>query len=815
MRQTLLFIQIFGMAICARAQPFKLTGRITNASREPIAFVSVLGKELHSGTTTKEDGTYTLLLEEGKYDIIYTIIGYKKQILTLVITKDYVQDIILEEDKVLLENVTIKSKYKDGAEQLIKNVIRRKDSLVSSTGFWSCKVYIKAVEQDSSAKTHNSKSKKDTVKINANRDVAGMTMTEVSLKLDYASDQKIKEERIGVKKSGSSEDLFYLSATEGFFNFYNNLIKVPGLSTAQFVSPISYSGLLAYRFKTLKVEKRGNYKWYTIAVKPKQISNATVEGELIINDSSYTIEHTTFSFPKYHLPQYDFFQVEQWYNHKMPLLSKQQFTYNSKSGQHKLSGSTIVTYIDYELNKVFPKDYFGVEVSATTEEAYKRDNSFWTTTRTEPLTEKEIKLIQYKDSIYRLTHTKQFLDSIDHVINKFTIKKLLLSGQTLYNRELERTWVLPAIAGLYQPFAFGGGRLNPSVFYFKTYKSRKNLNVAADLSYGFRNHDVNGFIRLSQMYNPFSRAFYGVTLRRDFDFIFQNDAWINMIKRSNMYLNNVLGVSHGIEIKNGLFLYTDIDIAFRRSLKNYKTGNKIDSLVGSALGQNSAIGFEPYNALYGKLVLEYTPKQRYIREPREKIILGSKWPTFYTTYRKGISGIFNSKVDFDYWDVGIRQEIKAGLFGILHYNINTGTFLSRRDLRIVDYQFQRQGDPLLFVNPDAAFQALDSSFPIFKRFYQGHLVHEFNGYFANKIPFIKKLGLREVAGAGFLYAPERNLKYAETFMGIERVFRWPFKIASKFKLGIYIVGSVANQFTNPVTFKIGFAGWDKKRNRWY
>ncbi len=815
MRPTLLFILWLGTAILAQAQTFKLTGRITDASREPVAFVSVQVKERQNGTTTKENGTYALTLEEGKYDIIYSIVGYKQQVVTLAITKDYVQNIILEEDKALLENVTIKSKYKDGAADIIRNVIRRKDSLVAAAGSWSCKVYIKAVQQDSSSRNQKPKAKKDTVTINTNRDIASMAMTEVSLKLDYASEQKIKEERVGVKKSGSSEDLFYLSATEGFFNFYNNLVKVPGLSTAQFLSPVSYSGLLAYRFKTVKIEKRGVYKWYTIAVKPRLISNATVEGELTINDSSFTIEHTRFSFPRYHLPQYDFFQVEQWYNNSIPLLSKQQFTYKSKAGQHKLSGITTVRYIDYELNKQFPKNYFGVEVSATAEEAYKRDSSFWQTARTEPLTAKEIKLINYKDSIYRITHTKQYLDSIDRVTNKFTWKKLLIGGQTFYNRELERTWMLPPLPGLYQPFAFGGSRICPSVSYFKTYKSRKNLSVFANLSYGFRNHDVNGSVRLTRMYNPFNRGFYGVSLRRDFDFIFEGDAWINMLKRSNLYLNNAFGLYHGLEIKNGLFLHTDVDVALRRSLNDYKTGSTIDSLAGNALENNNAIAFESYNAVYGKIKLEYTPHQRYIREPKEKIILGSKWPTFYTTYRKGISGIFNSKVDFDYWDVGLRQEISLGLLGTLHYNINSGTFLNRRDLRLVDYQFQRRGDPLFFMNPDAAFQALDSTFPVFKRFYQGHIVHEFNGYFINKVPLLKKLGLREIAGAGFLSAPERNLRYAETFIGVERVFKWPFNVASKFKMGIYVVGSVANKFTNPVTFKIGFTGWDKRRNRWY
>ncbi len=39
---------------------------------------------------------------------------------------------------------------------------------------------------------------------------------------------------------------------------------------------------------------------------------------------------------------------------------------------------------------------------------------------------------------------------------------------------------------------------------------------------------------------------------------------------------------------------------------------------------------------------------------------------------------------------------------------------------------------------------------------------------------MKKLELREVAGGGLLFAPERNLRYGEIFAGIERVFKWPF-----------------------------------------
>jgi hypothetical protein len=183
-------------------------------------------------------------------------------------------------------------------------------------------------------------------------------------------------------------------------------------------------------------------------------------------------------------------------------------------------------------------------------------------------------------------------------------------------------------------------------------------------------------------------------------------------------------------------------------------------------------------------------------------------------WKKGLPGILNSKINFDYLEYGLEQRVNVGLLGNMRYKIKTGSFLNTKDIRLVDYQYQRRGDPWLFLNPDEAFQALDSTFPLFKRFYAAHMVHEFNGFFLNKIPLLKKLELREVAGAGFLIAPERRLRYAEAFAGIERIFKWPFQPMAKFKLGIYTVGSVANQFKNPLQFKVSFSTWDLQRNKW-
>jgi hypothetical protein len=678
-------------------------------------------------------------------------------------------------------------------------------------------VYIKATQEDSVSLKRKIKNPQPDSILKKNAGLQQMSMAEISLHYDHENDTRVKEERTGVVKRGNPEALFYLSLTEGNFNLYNNLIKAPALSQVPFLSPISYSGLAAYKYKVIRVKQEGSRKIYTISVKPRQLSNVTVEGELTILDSAWVLLSARFTLPGYHIPEYDFFEADQQYSfvdNKAWMITRQHFRYYSKHRNAKLSGETIVSYNDFDLNKTFPKKYFGPEVSATAQEAYERDSSFWEKTRTEPLTQKEVRFIRYRDSIFRVTHNKVYLDSIDRKINRVTWKKLLLFGQTFYNREKEITWYLPPVYTLYQPFQFGGLRLHTYTYFNKGFKSKKNISIYVNLSYGFRNHDVNGNLRFNKLYNPFNRAFYRFEVKRDFQYIFEGDAWINMIKRNNFYLNNSIGVGHGQELANGLFLYTDLEMAFRRSLSNYKTNAKVDSLLGDILDNNQAVAFDPYNAVYGKIRLQYTPGQKYIREPKEKVILGSRWPTFYALWRKGIPGFMKSKVNFDYLEFGIEQELKLGTTGISRYTIKTGNFINTKDLRLVDYQFQRRGDPLLFMNPNEAFQSLDSTFPLFQRFYQAHYLHEFNGAILNKIPFLKKLQLREIAGGGFLIAPERNLRYAELFAGVERVFKWPFNPLYKLKIGVYVVGSVANQFRNPVQVKIGFSSWDRLKNKW-
>lgn len=790
------------------AQSYTLSGKVVDGNLQPLSYVSIRIKTLQSGTTSGQDGNYSLQLDKGSYEIQFSIVGYKTQIITVNADSNKTLDIKMEEDIKAISEVQVTVTRKDRAEEIIQNVIRQKSKIESEAKNYSCDVYIRATEENNTpTKTikilsRPIKNKADTLKLN---------MAEILLKLDHSSD-KIKEEKIGVKLRGNTTGLFFLSTTDGDFDFYKNLVKTPALTAIPMLSPISFSGLVAYKFKTLNIRKEGGRKIYTIKITPSKFGNAQVEGEVEVMDSAWVLLRTHFEYPKYQLLDYDFFSVDQQYqlvNNKAWMPVNQEFNYKSKV--RKTLARSTATYYDYVTDTSFSKNHFSAQVSATLNDAYDKDEAFWENVRKDPLTETESKFVELSDLDYRRTHTKAYSDSLDKDFNKITLSKIIFYGQGIYNRDKERTIILPPLINVIKPFQLGGIRIGVDGSYNKVYPSKKVLTILANVSYGIRNQDIKGDIKIRNLFNPINSSYYSVYAGRDFAYIYNNDSWVSAFKRSNIYEKDELGFESGLEITNGLYISDKIEFAARNSVVNYKFDTKFDTLFRGALTNNTPIAFDPYNAVYNNVVLTYVPHQLYIREPKQKIILGSKWPTFMVTWRKGVPSILNSKIDFDYLELNISQKLKLGLVGVSEYSFITGSFLNTNKVGFVDYKYMRRGDPLLFTEPSRNFQALDSTFPVFKQFFEGHFVHNFNGALINKIPAFKNFKINEVVGGGFLFLPEKDLQYFEAFTGLEKILNI---FREKIKLGVYAVSSVANKFNNPLQFKIGVQYYNRTKKIW-
>jgi hypothetical protein len=138
-------------------QAYKISGIVMDVKRQPLALASVEVKEAKLGQTTKEDGSYSLELERGQYDLIVSMVGFKSRVINLSVNQDLEQTSWLEiNDTASLEEFVVKVKYKDRAEEFIRKVVQNKGTPGCGRRY-SCTSNIKASQQDSVEKKKKGK----------------------------------------------------------------------------------------------------------------------------------------------------------------------------------------------------------------------------------------------------------------------------------------------------------------------------------------------------------------------------------------------------------------------------------------------------------------------------------------------------------------------------------------------------------------------------------------------------------------------------------------------------------------------------------
>ncbi|MFT5157332.1 MAG: hypothetical protein ACI83I_001893, partial [Bacteroidia bacterium] len=550
-------------------------------------------------------------------------------------------------------------------------------------------------------------------------------------------------------------------------------------------------------------------KIYRIRVEPRKLGNALMKGELEIYDITWQLKSAQLSLPKTALVIYDEFSFELNYNPETEqhLPVSQTFTWQAVNSGSSFDGSTKVQYSNFVYDTIYAKKFFNAEVSVTQQEAYEKDTSFWARIRPEPLTEREQDFVRRKDSIYMVINSKQYLDSLDSIYNRVTLLKLLWHGQGHINRERKETVDFSPAISLIDPVAIGGIRLRYFMSFYKKYENRKSIYLSPFLNYGFRNQDFKGTFYLNHMYNPLRRSDIDVSFGRYFDFINPYATIATIFRRDNFFEENFAGIGHSTELINGLYLGTSVNYEQRNSLASFKFSEAGDSLFEN----NVPVDFEHHNAFKTSIFLRYTPWQMYMREPNEKIILGSKFPTFTLSLSQAWKGVLGSATKSTYVGASVSQKFNVGIFGTSQYSIRTGIFFDTTRLEIMDYVYHRGGDPYLFTPPMYTFQMIDTTFSTFKPFVEGHYVHQFNGFIMNKIPILKKTNIKTSVGGGMLWAPERDYVYFETYAGLNRIF----KIGrERLRLGVYYVASQSSKVGYRSTFKVAFEFYNRNKNTW-
>lgn len=801
-----------------------LSGKITDEKNNPIPFAKVYVKNSADLRVQADvNGVYEMRLFEGEYFLVFSATGYEDRESYIVINPmDTKRDIQLFPVKVReLEGFDMTAKKTNPGREIMLKVVEKRDQINPWNVPHTVDVYIKATEKITrtgkekakEADNADGKAIEDPFEAEKQKQLKlanDMNLVEVQIQRNFSPPSKVKEFRNAYTLRGSDKQLYYTTTVKSNFNFFENLLHLNDLHQSPVSSPISTPGILSYKYRLEAQYEENGRKIHKIKIIPRNTATTTLSGYIYIIDSVWLVQKLELTMEKGNLLRYDYFKIEQTYSHpgdSMCVLTSQVLTYGTKFKDEISECKTVATYSNYVFNPQFSSKFFGNEVAVTQQEAYERDTSFWTNARTTELTAEEKSYIILKDSLRDRLNRKEYLDSIDAVFNKVTFWKVVWFGVDHRNREKQTQWTINSIAASSRPVYIAGPRVAPGFSYFKKWKDQRAIDSYAELSYGFLNKDIKGRMWGRYRYDPFHLGTIGASFSHDFDAIRSYDAISQIFKRSNFIEATSMTVFFDYELFNGFYINPDFSFTERRTLSGY---NFVE-LLDSALNNDAPSNFQSYQAAIGKLTVSYIPGQKYMREPYRKVVLGSKWPTFYVYYEKGIPKIFGSDVNHDYLLFGIQQTFKIGTLGTSNYHIKTGTFLNSKQLKDADMKYNRRSDPFWFSNPLYSFQGLDTLLPTKRRIYEGHFIHHDNGAIINKIPFMKKTGIGLVFGAGALYVTEYKWQHYEVLGGLERNFKFSKR---RLRIGIYGVVSDGNHIKPTVDWKISFAVLDDRSMKW-
>lgn len=813
-----------------------VNGTITDEFDAPIPYAKIYVKNnADLRTEANINGYYEMRLMQGEYFLVIAAPGFDTREAYLTVSDvPVVKNMQLFPSALDLEDVEVSAKKSNPGREIMLKVVAKRDSISQWNHPYTVQGYIRATEKidreekdEKDEKEEKSKKKNDEpVSTNPSgvedpfaakqskeleKLANSMNIVESNFTLNYGDRNHVKEIRNGYELRGQKRNaLYYTTTVKSNFNFFENLLHLDDLHQTPVSSPISVPGILSYKYRLVDQYEENGQKIHKIKIIPRYSSTSTLDGYIYVIDSLWLVQKIDLTMEKGNLLVYDYFQIEQEFEHPVDtlcLLTKQTLTYGVKYKNEESNCTTVATFKEYNFSPDFGPKFFSNEVAVTEKEAYDKDTSYWAASRVTELSMEERRYIIVKDSVHDAHNRVEYLDSVDALFNKVTVLKVLWFGIEHRNRPKKTQWYLSSIAGLVEPISIGGPRINPSFDFFKKWDNEKILSTDYDLSVGILNADFRGGVSAYYRYEPFHQGYVQARFSHRIGVIRNADAFTQIYKRDNFFEVTDLALRHGYEVFNGFYIYNYINFAERRSIQNYKFIAALDEIIPN----NDPTEFEPYQALITSMTIEYVPNQKYMREPNRKVVLGSKWPTLYAYYEKGIPTIFGSDVNFDYLAGGIRQTFKIGTLGTSSYHARGGTFLSTKVLKDVDQKFQRRSDPIFFTDPLNSFQSLDSLLPTNRFYLEAHYLHHDNGAILNKIPFMKKARIGLVGGASYLYVPEHNWQHYEFALGLERTFKFSKR---RLRLGIYGTYADGNRMDSRFGWKVSFALMDDRDMKW-
>jgi len=797
-----------------------VTGKVIDTLKRPVAYASVYIKGTTKGTTTNENGIYSLDLAAGQYVLVFRMMGYTSYSAPISVNNDKViLNVTLHDETMQLKEVTIKA-GEDPAYNMIRQAIKMRKHYKEQVNAYSCNVYIKGIQRIT-------KHPEKLLGQDISNDMLGLIdtsniiyLSESVSKFNFKQPDKIKEEMISSKVSGDNQAFSYNSASDMLFDFYESVMQIGGLSERGFISPIAPDAMLYYKYRLDGTYQENGNTVDKIQVIGRRKNDPVFRGYIYLEESGWRIYGTNLYLTKD--AQIDFVDTlvinqtfvpvtnDIW----MPVTNKFMFHFGALG--FKGAGLYVGVNADYNVAPDFPKRYFGAEDLKIDTDANKKDTLYWHETRPVPLTIEEVNDYRKRDSIMAIRKSKKYLDSVDKKTNKFKPLGLFVTGYNYHDRYKKQNISFSAVLQSIQYNTVEGLRVGEKVSFSQELEHHREYSITPSAYYGFSDHRLNGGLGYYYNYKPEKFSSISVNVGRSaeqfnqvhpYSYIF-NEVYTLLEKQNFMklYQSDFINVKHSMELINGVQFTTSLKYESRSPLMNtdnfslVKINRDFSSNDPQGLAPDGVPSFNPNKALLFDANFKINFAQHYYTRPYEKIIEGSKYPALNLYYKKGIAGVIGSNVNYDYVQASVDGKINMKMIGNSNWTVTAGKFLNNKDMYFMDY-YHFQGNQTIFTN-SGGFELL----PYYKystngQFVQANFEHHFGGLILNKFPLIRKLKLSEIAGVNYLTTNTLN-QYGEFYVGVEKLhaFRVIFvsgfaegqKTYATFRFGISSQGGVVS-----------------------
>ena len=776
------------------AQYFTISGKITDGNNQSLPFSSVQVKGTTQGTNANADGFYSLKLQAGTYDLIFQYIGYKKKVETIIVNANDIKNVVLNPESYELKEVVVKD-GEDPAYAVIRAAIKKRKFYLREVDAYTCKAYIKGLQRlkdfpPKMAKLINAMSGNTENKIDSSL-LGVVYLSESETKYHFRKPNDEKEIMYSSRVSGKNNSFSFNQVSDMRFNMYQNLILLEGLSDRPFISPISETALLSYRYKLLGTTFEDGKMINKIAITPKRATDPCFRGIIYIQENSWRVHSVDVYLTKE--AKIDFVdtlrikELNSPVNDTTWMTTSLNLLFNYKVFGFVGEGYFNAIFSEYDLHPVFPKNFFKNEVLKVEDGSNKKDSVYWMKSRPVPLTKEEQRDYTKKDSVQKITSTDRYKDSVDRKYNKFKLGSLLLGYNYFKTAKQFHLVTSGLLTSGIQYNTVEGVNASVKVGLTKKYDDNRSQNLIATARYGFSNYLWGGALNWTYLKNPKKFETFSVKIgtsavqfnssepinasMNTYYTLFSNDNYMKLYKKS------YAAFGYKKELINGLVAYVNAEYAERSPLRNTANYLWIDDKHKLFTSNNPQkpltddSSFTVNNSFVVELGFSIRFKQKYITRPNEKRITGSKFPIINVLYTKAIAGL-NTKADYDLARMSIDDNIKLGLVGTFVYKLKGGYFLSNTYTDFMDYK-HFDGNQTILANNDYlnSFKILPYyTYSTNKWYVEAHAEHHFNGFIFNKIPILKKTRIQEVVGGHALFNDKAD-KYIEVNFGLEHILQ--------------------------------------------